>query len=89
MGPLLAGLKNLGDHRVLVLCDHFTPLALRTHSSEPVPYVLYDSRTPGDQLQFYTENDARETGTQARTSVIERAPAMPLAYTAILKPAGS
>ena len=49
VGPLLAGLKDLGDHRVLVLCDHFTPLALRTHSPEPVPYVFYDSRTPGDQ----------------------------------------
>ena len=47
VGPLLAGLKDLGDHRVLVLCDHFTPLALRTHTSEPVPFVLYDSRHPG------------------------------------------
>ena len=49
VGPLLAGLKDLGDHRVLVLCDHFTPISLKTHSSEPVPFILYDSRTPGDQ----------------------------------------
>ncbi|HEY9073399.1 MAG TPA: phosphoglycerate mutase, partial [Desulfobaccales bacterium] len=62
VGPLLAGLKALGDHRLLALCDHFTPLSLRTHSSEPVPFVLYDSRRPGDRLQFYTEADARETG---------------------------
>ncbi len=62
VGPLMTGLKKLGDHRVLVLCDHFTPLALRTHSPEPVPFVLFDSRTPGDRLQFFTENDARETG---------------------------
>jgi 2,3-bisphosphoglycerate-independent phosphoglycerate mutase len=62
VGPLLAGLQDLGEHRVLALCDHFTPLALRTHSPEPVPYVLYDSRTSGDRLQFYTEADARETG---------------------------
>lgn len=62
VGPLLAGLQALGEHRVLALCDHFTPLSLRTHSSEPVPFVLYDSRTPGDRRQFYTEADARETG---------------------------
>jgi 2,3-bisphosphoglycerate-independent phosphoglycerate mutase len=62
VGPLLAGLQDLGEHRVLALCDHFTPLSLRTHSPEPVPYVLFDSRTSGDRRQFYTEADARETG---------------------------
>jgi 2,3-bisphosphoglycerate-independent phosphoglycerate mutase len=62
VGPLLKGLKEMGDHRVLVLCDHYTPLVKRTHTPEPVPFVLYDSRRPGDQMQFYTENDAWETG---------------------------
>jgi len=62
VGPLMAGLKELGDHRVLVLCDHLTPLVKRTHTPEPVPFVLFDSRSPGDRLQFYTESDARETG---------------------------
>jgi 2,3-bisphosphoglycerate-independent phosphoglycerate mutase len=62
VGPLRAGLQALGDYRLLVLCDHFTPLSVRTHTLEPVPFALFDSRTPGDQLQFYTENDARETG---------------------------
>ncbi|MBM4273077.1 MAG: cofactor-independent phosphoglycerate mutase [Deltaproteobacteria bacterium] len=62
VGPLMQGLKELGDHRVLVLCDHLTPLAKRTHTPEPVPFILYDSRRPGDKMQFYTEADARETG---------------------------
>jgi 2,3-bisphosphoglycerate-independent phosphoglycerate mutase len=62
VGPLMAGLKALGDHRLLVLCDHFTPLAVRTHTPEPVPFVLYDSRTPGDRPQTYTETDAQKTG---------------------------
>jgi 2,3-bisphosphoglycerate-independent phosphoglycerate mutase len=62
VGPLLAGLKTLGDHRLLVLCDHFTPLSLRTHSPEPVPYILSDSRTPGDQPRPYTEAAARDAG---------------------------
>lgn len=62
VGPLVVGLKDLGDHRLLVLCDHFTPLALRTHTREPVPYVLFDSRTPGDRPQAFTEADAEQTG---------------------------
>ena len=62
VGPMMAGLEKLGDFRVLVLCDHFTPLALRTHTDEPVPYVLYDSRTPGDRPRPYTEAAAQATG---------------------------
>jgi 2,3-bisphosphoglycerate-independent phosphoglycerate mutase len=62
VGPLLAGLKSLGEHRVLVLCDHLTPLSLRTHSSEPVPFILYDSRTPGNHQRAYTEAAAQATG---------------------------
>jgi 2,3-bisphosphoglycerate-independent phosphoglycerate mutase len=62
VGPLLAGLQDLGDHRVLLLCDHFTPIALKTHSSEPVPFILYDSRTPGDRPRPYTEAAAQATG---------------------------
>ena len=62
VGPLMAGLKGLGDHRVLALCDHLTPIALRTHTSEPVPFALYDSRTPGDGRQTYTETEAGKTG---------------------------
>jgi 2,3-bisphosphoglycerate-independent phosphoglycerate mutase len=62
VGPMRAGLDKLGDYRLLVLCDHFTPLALRTHTPEPVPYVLYDSRTPGDQPRAYSEAAALATG---------------------------
>ena len=62
VGPLMAGLKDLGEHRVLVLCDHFTPLSLRTHSSEPVPYALYDSRRPENHNRPYAEAAAKNTG---------------------------
>jgi 2,3-bisphosphoglycerate-independent phosphoglycerate mutase len=62
VGPLVAGLEMLGDFRLLALCDHFTPLALRTHTSEPVPFILYDSRTPNDLPRPYTEAAAQATG---------------------------
>jgi 2,3-bisphosphoglycerate-independent phosphoglycerate mutase len=62
VGPLLAGLKQPGDHRVLLLCDHFTPISLKTHSSEPVPYILYDSRRTGNHNRAYTEAAAQDAG---------------------------
>ncbi len=62
VGPMLAGLEKLGDFRLLVLCDHLTPLALRTHTDEPVPFILYDSRTPGNQPRPYSEAAAQATG---------------------------
>jgi 2,3-bisphosphoglycerate-independent phosphoglycerate mutase len=62
VGPLMKGLAALGDHRVLVLCDHFTPLAVRTHTPEPVPFILYDSRGSRNQARPYTEAAAKATG---------------------------
>ncbi len=62
VGPLLAGLKELGDHRLLVLCDHLTPIAVKTHTTEPVPFILYDSRHHSGQNRPYTEAAAQEAG---------------------------
>ncbi|MCK9376732.1 MAG: cofactor-independent phosphoglycerate mutase [Syntrophobacterales bacterium] len=62
VGPMVEGLAKQGDYRLLVLCDHLTPLALRTHTDEPVPFILYDSRTPKDTPRPYTEAAAQATG---------------------------
>jgi 2,3-bisphosphoglycerate-independent phosphoglycerate mutase len=45
VGPVLAGLDNLGPHRVLLATDHYTPLEVKTHTREPVPYVIWDSES--------------------------------------------
>ena len=50
------------DYRMLVLPDHPTPLRIRTHSSEPVPYLLYDSRKRLGSSESYCERTAKETG---------------------------
>jgi 2,3-bisphosphoglycerate-independent phosphoglycerate mutase len=45
VAPVLAYLKDCGDdYRILIVPDHRTPVCIRTHTDEPVPYVLYDSR---------------------------------------------
>lgn len=55
VGALTKRLHALGiDFRAVVTMDHFTPIALRTHTSDPVPTLLYDSRatTDGSNLPF-------------------------------------
>lgn len=43
--PIVEYFRKEGeDFRVLIVPDHRTPLAIRTHSADPVPYVIYDSR---------------------------------------------
>jgi 2,3-bisphosphoglycerate-independent phosphoglycerate mutase len=44
---LVEGLDALGPWRLLLLPDHPTPVALRTHTSDPVPYLLVDSTEDG------------------------------------------
>lgn len=44
IGPLVAQLDARGEpYRILCLPDHATPCALKTHTSDPVPYLLFDS----------------------------------------------
>ena len=63
IGPVKQALEDAGeDFRMLVLPDHPTPLRIRTHSSDPVPYVLYDSTRQQRKTAHYTEAEARATG---------------------------
>lgn len=50
------------EYRMLVLPDHPTPIRLRTHTSEPVPYLLFDSRKQGEYDWKYNEDDAKASG---------------------------
>lgn len=50
--PLLDGLSGLGPYRILVMPDHPTPVALKTHTSDPVPYMMFDSTIDGPGGEF-------------------------------------
>jgi len=43
VGALLEGMKRFKRYKVLVLPDHPTPLSLRTHTADPVPYAIYSN----------------------------------------------
>jgi 2,3-bisphosphoglycerate-independent phosphoglycerate mutase len=62
VGPIREGLKET-PHRILLLPDHPTPLDLRTHVDEPVPFILYDStQETGHPQHRYNEAAAQATG---------------------------
>lgn len=50
------------DYRMLILPDHPTPIRLRTHTGEPVPFLLYDSTCQEKKIARYTEAEAAQTG---------------------------
>lgn len=61
--PVSEALDKAGvDYRMLVMPDHPTPICVRTHTSDPVPYMLYDSTAVIDGEYDYTEEDAAKTG---------------------------
>ncbi|MGL4369605.1 MAG: cofactor-independent phosphoglycerate mutase, partial [Spirochaetota bacterium] len=43
VGPVLDGLSRFSDYTVLLMPDHPTPIRLKTHSSDPVPFIIYRS----------------------------------------------
>jgi 2,3-bisphosphoglycerate-independent phosphoglycerate mutase len=43
VGAILKGMKEFNRYKILVLPDHPTPLSVRTHTADPVPYVIYSS----------------------------------------------
>jgi len=64
VGPVLAYLKESGEpYHVLVCPDHPTPLATRTHSAEPIPYLIYKSDAEiHSGIDKYDEENAKATG---------------------------
>lgn len=60
VGPVLEGMKKFGEYRVLCMPDHPTPLSLMTHTSDPVPFVLYKGETEENpRIAGYDEDSAR------------------------------
>lgn len=63
IGPLTKALSRDGtDYRLLVMPDHPTPIRVRTHTSDSVPYLLYDSTVQRAESWNYNEKEAKASG---------------------------
>lgn len=63
IGPLKEALDAAGEsYRMLILPDHPTPVRVRTHTSDSVPYLLYDSTNELDRTWNYNEKEGAASG---------------------------
>ena len=64
VAPILEYLKEIGeDYHILIMPDHPTPLAIKTHTSDPIPYILFQSENPSEAAtRIYSEDEAKKTG---------------------------
>ena len=63
IAPVKQALDASGEeYRMLILPDHPNPLRLRTHTGDPVPYILYDSTRQRKAIAHYGETEAQATG---------------------------
>lgn len=59
VGKLLDELPIFDDYAISILPDHATPIYVKTHTSEPVPYAMYSTRGYGDDTNQYNEVSAK------------------------------
>jgi 2,3-bisphosphoglycerate-independent phosphoglycerate mutase len=54
VGNIVHGMKQFDEYRILALPDHPTPIEIRTHSADPVPFVIYDNKKErrGDPISY-------------------------------------
>lgn len=61
LAPILKAFEGQ-DIKILICPDHPTPLALKTHTNAPVPYLIYDSRKKTEGVNKFCEEEAEKTG---------------------------
>ncbi len=62
LAPILEALAGEEDYKIMILPDHPTPLSLRTHTNDPVPYMIYQKTAPRDGVESFCEESAAKTG---------------------------
>ena len=63
LAPVYEYLKSTGeDFKIMILPDHPTPVRLRTHTIDPVPFMIYSSKEEKAGVTHFSEESAKETG---------------------------
>jgi 2,3-bisphosphoglycerate-independent phosphoglycerate mutase len=61
VGPIVEGLEKSGESwRALLMPDHATPISIKTHSRDPVPFTIAGSGIEPDGVQSFDEAAAKE-----------------------------
>ena len=59
VGEMVKYLETQGDFTMVITPDHATPIVKRTHTAEPIPYMIYKSAKPNNGVLKYNETDAQ------------------------------
>ena len=59
---LLKEMEVYDDYKIMILPDHPTPIATKTHASDPVPYLIYHKKGEKKGVETFTEETAKATG---------------------------
>ncbi len=62
LGAILPELDKYDDYKIMILPDHPTPLALKTHTNDPVPFMIYQKSKENEGRPVFTEKTAADTG---------------------------
>lgn len=63
IAPLVKAMEEEGEaYRLLIMPDHPTPIRVRTHTADSVPYLLYDNTIPENHTWNYNEKEAAKSG---------------------------
>lgn len=62
LGPVLNALEQYDDYKVLIMPDHATPLELRTHTNDPIPFLMYHKKGEIEGKDEFTEQTCKDTG---------------------------
>lgn len=64
VGPILRGIEKFGEYRIIVLPDHPTPIALKTHTPDPVPFAMCTEGLKYEEMgsSKFSEREAGESG---------------------------
>ncbi len=69
VGAILKGMKDFERYKVMVLPDHPTPLSIRTHAADPIPYVIYSNE---DEAKYAHGESFNEVSAQKSGIIIEK-----------------
>lgn len=78
LGTLLPELDKYDDYKIMILPDHPTPLSLKTHTNDAVPFMIYTKSIKMEGKPVFTEKTASETGLY-----IEKGPSIMKYFTSI------
>lgn len=62
VGKVLQGLGNVDEYRIMVTTDHYTPVSVRTHTTEPVPFAICGKNIPVPSGEFGGFNEEAAAG---------------------------